>query len=172
MGESINGIPVNGYDLVASVYEFNKIGQVVPPGDQFHADRVGFYTGMQCEELGETIAAISVGQVDMNLRERMGQFAAILKAWGNDFKQGKHYGAVLRADREELLDGAIDVAVVAIGSMCYQTPRFVEAIGAVLRANAEKGVDGVFTHDFNGKIVKPEGWTSPDIAQFVNHHGE
>ena len=163
----VNGIPVNGERLVESVAEFNRIGQTVPPG-HFNADRVGFYTGMQLEEMAETITAISKGVLNQKDHEHMLMFAGILDSWGKEFKSGKHYGAVLRADREELLDGGVDVAVVTIGSLCYQTPKYLEAISAVLTANAEKAPGGIVSRDQNGKIMKPEGWKAPNLAPFVD----
>lgn len=164
-------IPRTADALVESVYLFNKIGGPTPPGN-FNAERVCFYTGHQLEEMSETIKAIALGAVEPHDREALTIFGAMLKAWGKDFKAGKYQGAVLRADREELLDGAIDTAVVALGSTIYQTPMFWEAIGEVLRANADKAPGGVATRDENGKIQKPDGWVKPNLAPFVDHYGE
>ena len=169
---TLNGIPVNGLDLVDSVFRFNSLAQTVPPGHHFNADRVGFHTGMQLEEMAEKITTIAGGCVDKQAENFMLQFANIMGAWGKEFKAGKHHGAVLRCDRESLLDDDIDVAVVTMGSLMYQTPQFVEAIGAVLVANAAKVPGGVATRDANGKIQKPEGWQKPNLAPFVSHYGE
>ncbi len=154
-------------NLVERVAEFNRIGQIIAPG-HFNADRVGFYTGMQCEELAETMKCIAKGCVTEREREHMAIFAQIMDAWGKDFKAGKFHGAILRCDREELLDGAIDVLVVSAGSLVYQTPLYREAIGEVLDANDRKFPDGIATHDDNGKIVKPEGWKKPNLSPFVD----
>lgn len=162
----VNGIPVDGHRAVESVYEFNRIAQVRPPG-QFDADRVGFHTGMQLEELAEKIKAIATGCVISTDRAKMLQFAAIMDTWGEEFKSGKHHGDVLRADREEMLDGDIDVLVVTLGALMYQTPRWMAAIGTVLAANAEKVPGGVAVRDQNGKIQKPPGWKKPYLMPFV-----
>lgn len=164
---TLNSIPIEGNELVLSVYEFNKLGGTVPPG-HFNADRVGFYTGMQLEEMAETLEAIAVGAVTHADRARLEIFAAMMDSWGKEFKSGKHHGSVLRANREQLLDGAVDVAVVTIGSITYQTPQFIGAIGAVLQANARKCPGGKSTHDVDGKIIKPEGWYPPDLSSFVD----
>lgn len=168
----VNGIPVDGHQLVDSVYEFNNIGQTTPPGADYNADRTGFYIGMMLEEMAETLEAVMFGAVDKGQEAGLRSYVFAMKDLGKSFKEGGCHGAVLRADRTELLDGCIDVSVVTLGAMMYQTPRFREAIGAVLRANAEKCPGGVATHDANGKIVKPAGWTKPDLSTFVNTHGQ
>lgn len=154
-------------NLVDRVAEFNRIGQTVPPG-RFNADRVGFYTGMQLEEMAETIKCIAGGCVTEREREHMLIFSQIMDSWGKEFKGGKFLGAVLRCDREELLDGAIDVLVVTTGSLIYQTPNYREAIACVLDKNDAKFPDGVATRDANGKIMKPAGWTPPNLLPFVD----
>ena len=164
-------IPRTADALVESVYLFNKIAGPCEPG-HFNAERVGFYTGMQMEELAETITAIALGAAEVRERENLTILASILAGHGKDFKANKHYGAVLRADRDELLDGAVDSVVVSLGSAVYQSPKFREAIGEVLRANADKAPGGVATRDEYGKIQKPEGWIKPNLAPFVDHYGE
>lgn len=164
-------LPQTADAFVESVYEFNRIGSLPPPGD-FNADRVGFYIGMQLEELAEVIKEVALGEVSPERREHMQMLANIMDNWGKEFKSHQHDGAVLRADREKLLDGAIDSAVVAIGCAMFQTPRFREAIGAVLAANMAKFPNGNVTRDPNGKIMKPAGWVEADLTPFVSHHGE
>lgn len=158
-------------DLIGRVHRFNAIGQTVPPG-HFDADRVGFYTGMQLEEMAEKIRCIAMGHVVGKDREQMQIFASIADVWAKEFKAGLHYGAVLRADREELLDADIDLLVVSTGSLVYSTPKFAGAVEAVLDANDAKFPDGVATHDANGKIQKPPGWKAPDLAPFVDRSGQ
>lgn len=168
----VNEIPVDGAELVRSVYEFNKRGQVVPPSGKFNADRVGFYTGMQLEEMAETLEAIKQGCVSPEDHSTLGSFITLMKSWGRTFKSGGMHGAVLRADREELLDGCIDQAVVSLGSMSYQTAHFMAAIGEVLAKNAEKCPGGIAQHDKDGKIVKPAGWVRANLTPYLDHTGE
>lgn len=153
-------------NLIAQVHRFNAIGQIVPPGN-FNADRVGFYTGMQLEEMAEKLSAIAAGHVAQSDRDSLQMFANIMDAVGKEFKGGKHYGAVLRADREELLDGDIDMLVVSAGALVYQTPQFSQAVECVLAKNDEKIPNGKATHDANGKLLKPAGWTPPDLSPFI-----
>lgn len=164
-------IPRTADALVESVYLFNKIAGSTPP-DRFNAERVGFYTGMQLEEMAEKIKAIALGAANQQQRTALTSLAVTLHNWGLEFKANHCYGAVLRADREELLDGDIDQVVVSLGSAVYSTPHFREAIGAVLGANADKCPGGVATRDENGKIQKPEGWVKPNLTPFVDHYGE
>lgn len=156
-------------NLVERVYSFNARGQIIPPG-HFNADRVGFYTGCQLEELAEKIKAIAQGHVVTTEQIRMLKLSEVLESFGKEFKAGKHYGAVLRADREELLDGDVDQLVVSVGSMIYSTPHFAGAVAAVLDANdaKENWPDGKFHHDENGKVMKPPGWIAPNLAPFVD----
>lgn len=164
----INGIPVEGTRLVESVYEFNKLGAPSKPGIKFDAERVCFYIGMQLEEQAEMIEAVIQGCVEEEQRKTLRQLWGTLESFGKAFKAGNFQGAVLRADREELLDGTIDVAVVTIGALIYQTPQFVEALAAVLTANAKKFPNRDVLRDGNGKIMKPVGWKAPDLAPFVD----
>lgn len=156
-------------NIIDRVYDHQRLGSTVPPGPHFNTERVAFYTGMQLEELGEKIAAIAEGHVVAQDRERLALFANILEAVGKEFKSGKHYGAVLRADREKLLDGDIDSMVVSIASMVYSTPKYIPAVDTVMIAlEAKEWPDGTFHHDENGKMVKPPGWTAPDLSPFVD----
>lgn len=164
-------IPHTSDALVESVYEFNRLGGKVPPG-RFDAERVGFYIGMMLEEQAETLKCIGEAHLVHSDRSPVLELAKAMQAVGMEFKSGKHYGAVLRADRAELLDGPIDTVVVALGAAMYQTNAFRQAIEEVLRANADKGPDGVFTRDANGKIMKPTGWVGPDLTPFIDHYGE
>lgn len=157
-------------NLVERVHQFNSVGQVTPPAN-FNADRVGFYIGMQLEELGETILAVMQGAVTLAEAKPLGDLGCLLKNAGLKFKAGEHYGAVLRANRKELLDGTLDVLVVAAGCLVYQTREFAGAIEAVLMAN-DKKLEGGVHHDENGKILKPAGWKAPDLTPFVDHYGE
>lgn len=158
-------------NLVARVHAFNTKGQIVPPG-HFNAERVAFYTGMQLEELAEKIATIAEGHVVGSDRNYLNNFAKVMDTLGKEFKSGKHYGAVLRADRGRLLDDDIDQLVASAGSLVFSTPHFPKAISKVLDANdAKEWPDGTFHHDENGKITKPPGWTAADLSDCVDTYG-
>lgn len=166
----VNTIPVTSDKLVESVYHFNRIGGPTPPG-HFNAERVGFYIGMQLEELAETIAAVCDAAVDFRDRTQLLTLVQRMEVVGAEFKAGKFQGAVLRADREELLDGSIDSTVVSLGALIYQTPHFRQAIEEVLGCNADKFPGGVAQRDANGKIMKPQGWKAPNLLPFIDKTG-
>lgn len=167
MNTADNQVPVP--NIIERIHQHNVLGQITPPGKHFNADRVCFYTGMQLEELGEKIEHIAMGHVVQEDRDLMLWFSRMLAGWGKQFKQGKHYGAVLRADREKLLDDDIDQIVVSIGSMVYQTPHFAGAVEEVLKTlEAKAWPDGKFHHDENGKMVKPAGWNEPNLLPFID----
>lgn len=161
--------PSGTLDFVEGVYEFNRIGQVTPPG-HFNADRIGFYTGMQLEEMAEKMVSIASGIVTVNDRQAFLAFAEQVDKWGKAFKEGEMHGAVLRANREKLLDADGDIAVVTLGAMMYQTPLFRHALCAINAANLAKFPDGVAIRDpLTNKILKPAGWKAPDMSVFVDH---
>lgn len=71
-------------------------------------------------------------------------------------------------DPVEILDGLLDIIVIAWGTaLKYFGPEKAKAAAReVVRSNLSK-VDGTFgptQFREDGKVVKPEGWTPPDIA--------
>lgn len=73
-------------------------------------------------------------------------------------------GALLANNLPEVVDGCLDVIYVALGTLvaCGLDGESVEALWqAVQTSNMAK--EGGATRD-DGKILKPEGWTPPDIA--------
>lgn len=155
-------------NLIERVAAFNALAQTATPGQGFNADRVCFYTGMQLEEMAETLKCVSAGCLTNVERSLLADFAEQMQAFGKAFKSGKYQGAILRCDREELLDGAIDVLVVTTGSMIYQTPAYNNAVACVLDANDAKAPGGVVTRDADGKIQKPDNWVRPNLLPFVD----
>lgn len=164
-----NTFPV---DLVQAVVEFNTIGGKRPPGGHFDVERVAFHLGMQLEELSEQLEAVAEATIDYTMRSLLTEFVASMNVWGERFKNGSLQGSVLRADREQLLDGGIDTAWVAIGAVIYQTPAVREAIAHIVMKNLGKFPNGQVLRDANDKIVKPAGWTPPDLSTFVDLHGQ
>jgi predicted HAD superfamily Cof-like phosphohydrolase len=85
------------------------------------------------------------------------------------------FRAIRKNDRVEQLDALIDIMVVTIGAMHSLG---VDAEGAwreVLRSNLAKidpNTNKVLKRP-DGKVLKPEGWTPPDLVRFVKEvsHG-
>ena len=79
--------------------------------------------------------------------------------------------AVLNNDAEEIVDGLIDLCVVAIGTLDSMGIDSYEAWNRVLRANLQKQV-GVKPERPNPlglpDLIKPAGWKAPSHA---NNHG-
>ena len=77
----------------------------------------------------------------------------------------------------ELLDSLCDQIVTATG-VAYMMGFDIEgALKEVIRSNNSKMVDGKFEFDDNGKIMKPESYSKPDLTPFIStmqnlHKGE
>lgn len=71
-------------------------------------------------------------------------------------------------DLEKLLDGALDLIVVVLGTLAAAGIDPHEAWAEVHRTNMAKG-DGPVRED--GKRLKPEGWEPPDIRQCLINQG-
>lgn len=70
-------------------------------------------------------------------------------------------------DLTEVVDGLLDVIVVAWGTLlAYVGPDKAKAAAAeVARSNLDKVIgDGLPLFREDGKVLKPEGWTAPNIA--------
>jgi predicted HAD superfamily Cof-like phosphohydrolase len=75
--------------------------------------------------------------------------------------------AEIADDLVEVVDGLLDVIVIAWGSLlAYVGEEKAKAAAAeVVRSNLDKiGPDGKCVKRAAGKILKPEGWQAPDIA--------
>lgn len=152
-------------NLQQAVREFMTAGGMKT--DEFDAGRACLYTGLQLEEAAEKLEAVSTGCVDAMVRDRLLFSARLLRQQSLEFKQGKHRGDILRADREALLDADIDLAWVSLGAAYSTSCNTAGAIAEVARANLDKFPGGVVTKDANGKISKPTGWRGPDLSGFV-----
>jgi predicted HAD superfamily Cof-like phosphohydrolase len=79
--------------------------------------------------------------------------------------------------RMAIVDACCDINVTSVGVM--QLLGGVDVLGAqreVIRSNNSKMVDGKFEFDANGKIMKPESYSEPDLTPFIstmqNNKGE
>jgi len=71
-------------------------------------------------------------------------------------------------DHIELLDALCDQIVTATG-VAYMMGFDIEgALKEVIRSNNSKMVDGNFEFDENGKIMKPDGYSKPDLTPFIS----
>jgi predicted HAD superfamily Cof-like phosphohydrolase len=74
------------------------------------------------------------------------------------------------ADRVECLDALIDILVVTIGAIHSMGADAEGAWKEVMRTNFAK-IDhetGKVRKREDGKVLKPQGWSPPDLKPFVN----
>ncbi len=79
--------------------------------------------------------------------------------------------AVTNEDSVEVLDALVDILVVTIGAINSMCADGEAAWNEVMRTNFAK-IDpetGKVRKREDGKVLKPEGWQPPQLAQFVNH---
>lgn len=147
--------------ILSTLAWFATAGQF--DGKSLDVRQAAFYTGMQIEELGEKLAAF-LG-ASHSLLHRLGELA-------DEFKRGDHDTAVefaMRTQAAEVLDGDIDLVWVSIGAAGAQGADVRGAYRAVSAANWAKFPGGVVTrHPGTGKVIKPAGWTPPDLTRFTH----
>lgn len=127
--------------------------------DGFNARQTALYIGLQLEEMAEKLEACGFNSASPAV--------SLLHNASADFKRGLFDAMVQRADKEALLDADIDLAWVTIGSALSQGANVEGAAAEVSRANLAKFPEGVAVRDDNGKVVKPEGWTGPNLSAFI-----
>jgi predicted HAD superfamily Cof-like phosphohydrolase len=77
--------------------------------------------------------------------------------------------AILAKDKVEMLDALIDILVVTIGAIHSMGADAEGAWKEVMRSNFAKiGDDGKVRKREDGKVLKPVGWTPPDLKPFVD----
>jgi predicted HAD superfamily Cof-like phosphohydrolase len=95
------------------------------------------------------------------------QFALYFNLIGEEFKElNEAYSA---GDKVEMLDALIDILVVTIGAVHSMGADGEGAWKEVMRTNFAK-IDretGKVRKREDGKVLKPIGWTPPDLNKFV-----
>ena len=79
------------------------------------------------------------------------------------------HDAIVANDSVEQLDALVDILVVTIGAIRAAGWDGEGAWNEVMRTNFAK-VDpttGKVIKRADGKVLKPEGWTAPELAQFL-----
>jgi predicted HAD superfamily Cof-like phosphohydrolase len=78
--------------------------------------------------------------------------------------------AIISKDRVETLDALIDIVVVTIGAIHSMGADAEGAWNEVMRTNFAK-IDpetGKVRKREDGKVLKPEGWTPPDLKPYLS----
>ena len=102
----------------------------------------------------------SVGDFDAN------QYLMYLRLI--DEETSELHQAVLANDPVEQLDALIDILVVTIGAIHSAGFDAEGAWKEVMRSNFAKiGEDGKVRKREDGKVLKPLGWTPPELKQFI-----
>lgn len=114
--------------------------------------------GVHIEEFAEMLGALGLETWEDSLSE----LSDFFKEHGDDAMF-----FVNNADHVSLLDSMIDQNVTGQG-VCHTLGfDFDGALAEVERSNASKLVDGKPIFDKNGKIDKPESYSSPNLSKFV-----
>jgi len=74
-----------------------------------------------------------------------------------------------KLDRVEQLDALIDILVVTVGAIHSMGADGEGAWNEVMRTNFAKidPVTGKVRKREDGKVLKPEGWTAPELSKFL-----
>ncbi|NBP71149.1 MAG: phosphoribosyl-ATP diphosphatase, partial [Cytophagia bacterium] len=77
--------------------------------------------------------------------------------------------AVTQGDKDEQLDALIDILVVTIGAIHSMGANGEGAWNEVMRTNFAKidPITGKVRKREDGKVLKPEGWTPPNLSKFI-----
>ena len=78
--------------------------------------------------------------------------------------------AARTGDLVEVLDALADIGYILAGTIINHGMQHIydDAFNEVHRSNIAKLVDGKVLRREDGKVMKPEGWTPPQLAQFLN----
>ena len=77
--------------------------------------------------------------------------------------------AARTGDMVEVLDALADIGYILAGTIINHGMQKIydDAFNEVHRSNMAKLVDGKVIRREDGKVLKPEGWQSPQLAQFL-----
>ena len=77
--------------------------------------------------------------------------------------------AAKSGDLVEVLDALADIGYILAGTIINHGMQDIydDAFNEVHRSNMAKLVDGKVIRRDDGKVLKPEGWQPPQLAQFV-----
>ena len=77
--------------------------------------------------------------------------------------------AIDACDSKEILDALLDIVVVTIGAMHSMGANAEGGWNEVMRTNFAKidPVTGKVRKREDGKVLKPEGWTPPELDPFI-----
>lgn len=143
---------------------FNATGQLLS-GEKPNKRWLAFYVGMQLEELAEKFDTIPAGFTLLNeLGQRMHLMAKALRKGELD---DVIWDAFLK-NPKAFLDSDGDLIWVTVGAAKAAGADLEGAYEKISLANWGKDDGGGFKLDATGKVLKPEGWEPPDLADFIH----
>lgn len=83
----------------------------------------------------------------------------------------EYMDAVIDADVIEVADALADIVYLAYGSARSYGIPLDAVLAEVHRTNMAKLVEGKVLRREDGKVIKPEGWTPPNIAAVLAPYG-
>jgi predicted HAD superfamily Cof-like phosphohydrolase len=103
----------------------------------------------------------SVGEFNVN---QLNMYLGLIKEEGDELQ-----AAIVKQDKVETLDALIDILVVTVGTLHSLGVDAEGAWNEVMRSNFAKidQATGKVTKREDGKVLKPEGWTPPELKQFI-----
>jgi predicted HAD superfamily Cof-like phosphohydrolase len=114
----------------------------------------------------QSVDGSNQAQFEMYLSLIKEEYNELLVAQGFDLETGKQTNAV---DMVETLDALLDIVVVTIGAMHSAGMDAEGGWKEVMKTNFAK-VDketGKVRKREDGKVLKPQGWSPPDLKPFV-----
>jgi predicted HAD superfamily Cof-like phosphohydrolase len=103
----------------------------------------------------------SVGEFNIN---QLNMYLGLIKEEGDELQ-----AAIVKQDKVETLDALIDILVVTVGTLHSLGVDAEGAWNEVMKTNFAK-IDpntGKVTKREDGKVLKPEGWTPPELKSFI-----
>ena len=103
----------------------------------------------------------TVGEFNIN---QLNMYLGLIKEEGDELSV-----AVTDQNKTETLDALIDILVVTVGTLHSLGVDAEGAWNEVMKTNFAKidPATGKVTKREDGKVLKPEGWTAPELAQFI-----
>lgn len=153
-------------EFVEKIVIFNEIAGTK---QEYDTKKVGLYVALVLEEVNEMLE--SLGAEETELSEMIERYRFTFKNGG--FNEEIETALLSKEKRVEFLDAACDIAVVSLGAGIAVGGDVLGACNAVMENNLSKFplVDGVHTvlRDDSGKVMKPEGFKSVELNQFINY---
>lgn len=117
------------------------------------------------EDVERFHAAANIENLEGNARLEMRKLRRRLLR--EEYKETKR--AVKRRDMRGVADGYADMMFVILGSALVQVGkhRFIKVWQEVVRSNMAKCIDGKVIMRDDGKVLKPDDWTPPDIESIL-----